>query len=416
MQRKKIVIIGGGFAGLSAAKKLNRHSEFDVTIIDKQNHHLFQPLLYQVATSALSPADIAMPIRAIFREKKHIEILMEEVLSIDKEKQIVKTNESEIGYDYLIAAPGARHSYFNHPEWESHAPGLKTLKEAIFLREKILLSLEEAEKCNNQRDQEKFLTFAIVGAGPTGVELAGAIKEILKRTIAVDFNNIDPDKTKVVLIEALPKVLSFFPDELSQRAEKDLKKIGVEILLNTMVTNVNENGLEIGDNFIETKNVIWAAGNNASPILKSLNTLLDKAGRVIVNDDLTIEGKNNLFVIGDSAAFKDRNGEYLPAVAQVAMQQGRYAADIIIKNIPSEKRKKFSYNDMGIMATIGRAKAVADIKGFKFSGFFAWIVWGIVHVMSLIGFRNKFRVMAEWAWYYITFRHGIRLIIGRVWK
>jgi len=407
---KKVIIIGAGFGGLSAAKKL-AGSDFQLTIIDKTNHHLFQPLLYQVATAALSPGDIANPIRSVFSEQKNVQVLLGEVTSINKEQNIVHFNGSSIEFDYLIIATGSSHSYFGKNEWEKYAPGLKTINDALKIRERILLSLEAAEKETDPAKRQKYLNYVVVGGGPTGVELAGAISEIVNKNLISDFRNINASMTKVYLVEALPKILSSYPDELSRRALDDLKKLEVEVLLNQKVVDINESGVKVGDRFIQTKNVLWAAGNQVSPLIKNLGVETDKSGRAIVNDDLTINNYENIFVIGDAAAVKNEKEEYLPGIAPVAMQQGKYVAKIINKNLRGNSRRRFKYKDRGIMATIGKAKAVALIKGFKFSGVFAWLLWSIVHVLFLISFRNRLKVMAEWIWYYITNRPGIRLIV-----
>lgn len=409
MNTKKVIIVGGGFGGLSAAKEFD-DTEFEVTIIDRTNHHLFQPLLYQVAAAALSPADIAIPIRSIFSDQKNIKIVLDEVINVDTEKGKIELSNSEMQFDYLILAPGARHSYFGNDNWEQFAPGLKTLYDALKIRERILSSLEEAEKETDANKRNEFLTFIVIGGGPTGVELAGAIAEIAKKTMIRDFKNFSADDTKVILIEALPRILIAYSPDLSEKAKVDLEQMGVIVKLNTKVIDVNENGIQLTDHFIHSKNVIWAAGNVASPLLKTLNTRLDNAGRVIVEEDCSISGYPNIFVIGDAALMKNENGETLPGVAPVAMQQGKYVGKIIANNIPKTKRKKFVYTDKGSMATIGKAKAVAMIKGLKLSGFFAWLAWSLVHIFFLIGFRNRFRVFAEWIWYYITNRQGTRLI------
>ena len=395
---------------MTAAKSLLKY-DLEIVIIDKTNHHLFQPLLYQVATAALSPADIAHPIRSSFSGNKNVSVFLGEVTKIERENKKVFFNGSFNNYDYLIVAVGSRHHYFGNPEWEKFAPGLKTLNDALQIREKILLSLETAEKIQDKNERKKYLSFVIVGGGPTGVELAGAIGEIVKRNLVKDYRNIDPKQTKVYLVEAIPKILTPFPDKLSLRAKKDLEELGVDVILNVKVTSVNEKGVQLGDRFIETKNIIWAAGNQVMPVLKSLNTSLDSAGRVIVNQDLTVDNNPDVFVIGDAAAVKDDKGILLPAIAPVAMQQGKYVAKIIGENISKEQRKKFKYKDRGIMATIGKAKAVAVIKGFNLSGLFAWLAWCVIHILFLISFRNRFRVMAEWMWHYITNRPGIRLIV-----
>ena len=407
---KKVVIIGAGFGGLTAAKELAKR-DFQITVIDKTNHHLFQPLLYQVATAALSPADIATPIRSIFSKNKNVEVLLGEVKSIDKENRKVFFNGSEINFDYLIIATGSRHSYFGKDEWEKYAPGLKTLNDALKIRETILLSLETAEKEKDPEIRQKYMNFVIIGGGPTGVELAGAISEIVNQNIIPDFRNIDASMTKVYMIEALPNILSSYPEKLSNRAQEDLKNLQVEVILNEKVTEINENGVRVGTRFIETKNILWAAGNQTLPLIKTLGTETDKLGRTIVNDNLSINTDNNIFVIGDAASVKNKKGENLPAIAPVAIQQGKYVAKIISENLVGKHKKKFVYRDRGTMATIGKAKAVAVIKGFKLSGLIAWLAWSFIHVLFLISFRNKLRVMSEWIWHYITNRPGIRLII-----
>jgi len=407
---KKVVIIGAGFGGLTAAKELAKKS-FNITVIDKTNHHLFQPLLYQVATAALSPADIAIPIRSIFSKNKNVEVLLGDVKSIDKENRKVFFNGSEIDFDYLVIATGSRHSYFGRDEWEKYAPGLKTLNDALKIRETILLSLEAAEKEKDSVKRQKHLNFVIIGGGPTGVELAGAISEIVNQNIIPDFRNIDASMTKVYLIEALSNILSSYPEKLSNRAQEDLKNLQVEVILNEKVTEINENGVRVGTRFIETKNILWAAGNQTLPLIKTLGTETDRLGRVIVNDNLSINKENNIFVIGDAASVKNEKGEYLPAIAPVAIQQGKFAAKIISEDWVGKQKKKFVYRDRGTMATIGKAKAVAVIKGFKLTGLIAWLAWSFIHVLFLISFRNKLRVMSEWIWHYITNRPGIRLII-----
>lgn len=410
--KKKVIIIGAGFGGLNAAKQL-ADSDFDITVIDKTNHHLFQPLLYQVATAALSPADIAVPIRSLFSDYSNIRIILDEVISIDKKKHIVHTKSDSFNFDYLIIAVGSRHSYFGKNNWERLAPGLKTLNDALLIREKIIEALELAEKEENSELRKKNLTFVIVGGGPTGVELAGAIAEIAKETMIKDYKNFKPEDTKVILIEAANRVLLSFDEKLSEKAKEDLGKMGVDVRLNTKVEDISEEGVYTTSGFILTKTVIWAAGNEASSLLKSLEVELDRAGRVIVRNDCSIPEHPEIFVIGDAAHFEDEQGKSLPGVAQVAIQQGKFVAEIIKKNILPENRPSFQYKDKGTMATIGKAKAVADIKGMKLTGVFAWLTWSLVHIFFLIGFRNRLRVMIEWIWYYITKRHGTRLIVGK---
>jgi NADH dehydrogenase len=407
---KKIVIIGAGFGGLTAAKELAK-KDFDVIIIDKTNHHLFQPLLYQVATAALSPADIATPVRSILGEYKNVKVLLGQVNSINRQKKKIFFNESEIEFDYLIVATGSRHSYFGKDEWENYAPGLKTLNDALKIREKILSSLEAAEKETDQEKRQKYLNFVVIGGGPTGVELAGAISEIVNKNVILDFRNIDASMTKVYLIEALPKILSSYPDSLSAHALKDLKKLRIDVILNEKVTEINENGVKVGNRFIESTNIFWAAGNQVSPLIKTLRMETDRAGRAIVNDDLSIKEDEKIFVIGDAALLKTDEGKILPAIAPVAIQQGKFVAKIIARGLTGNSRKKFKYNDRGILATIGKAKAVGVIKGVKLSGLIAWLAWSFIHILYLIGFRNRLMVMIEWIWYYITNRPGIRLIV-----
>ncbi|MCX6168267.1 MAG: NAD(P)/FAD-dependent oxidoreductase [Ignavibacteriales bacterium] len=405
---KKVVIIGGGFGGLTAAKSL-KHADVEITLIDKTNHYLFQPLLYQVATAALSPGDIAAPIRAILNNQKNVHVIMSEVINIDTEQKKVFLHDDQFEYDYLIVAVGSRHSYFGKDEWEKYAPGLKAISDALFIREKILLSFEKAERAHLETEIQKYLTFVIVGGGPTGVELAGAIAEISKKTMLKDFRSIDSSKTKIILVEAQSRILSSYDPYLSEKAKTELESLGVTVMLNTKVSDINEHGVNLGGEFIETPNVIWAAGNVIPRIIKTLKTNLDHAGRVIVENDCSVKDHPEIFVIGDAALIlKDKMP--LQGIAPVAIQQGKFVAKIIFHNIPEEKRKPFKYFDKGSLATIGRAKAVMQIGKFKASGFVAWIAWVFVHILYLIGFRNRYKVLAEWIWYYLTYRQGIRLI------
>ena len=417
--KRKVIIVGAGFGGLTAARSL-KNSDCEILLIDKTNHHLFQPLLYQVATAALSPADIATPIRSVVNKQKNVKVILSEVkkvhldnrkvfVSIEDEQEMLK----EYSYDYLILAVGSKHSYFGKDEWAKYAPGLKTISDALYIREKMLLSFEKAELLNDAKEIEKYLTFVIVGGGPTGVELAGAIAEIAKRTMLKDFRNIDPSKTKILLVEASDRILPAFDSSLSDKAKKSLTKLGVNILLNSKVTEINKDGVKINGKFIETYNVIWAAGNSIPSLIQSLNVEVDKIGRAIVQKDCSLKNHPEVFVIGDAALFMEDN-KPLPAIAPVAIQQGKYVANIIKKNIPPENRKPFKYFDKGIMATIGKAKAVAQIWKLKFSGLLAWIIWCFVHILYLISFRNRYRVMAEWIWLYITNRNGIRLITHKL--
>ncbi|MFA8342343.1 MAG: NAD(P)/FAD-dependent oxidoreductase [Rhodothermaceae bacterium] len=414
MKRKKVVIIGGGFGGLTAAKSLKK-ANVDITLIDKTNHHLFQPLLYQVATAALSPGDISAPIRGILRNQTNVEVVMGEVSRINRDKKTInlKLNNDEIRYDYLVVATGARHSYFGNDEWENYAPGLKTLSDALNLRERILLSFERAERYYDTEPVEKYLTFVVVGAGPTGVEMAGAIAEISKKTMLTDFRKIDPAKTKILLVEGADRVLTPYSPELSEKAKQSLESMGVTILTGKRVTNITDKGVQIDEDFIETPNIIWAAGNKASGLLKELDTGLDNSGRVIVENDCSLQNDENVFVIGDAAHFSRENTPPVPAVAPAAVQQGKYVAKIIAKAIKKEKRKPFVYVDKGNMATIGRNKAILEVGKIGFSGFIAWLAWSFVHILFLIGFRNKYKVMVEWIWYYLSVKHGIRLITNK---
>tara|TARA_R110000868_G_scaffold306734_3_gene568082 strand:- start:7469 stop:8719 length:1251 start_codon:yes stop_codon:yes gene_type:complete len=405
-----VVIVGGGFAGITVAKYL-KSSDFKVTIIDKSNHHLFQPLLYQVATAALSPGDIAVPIRAVFTKQKNVRVLLGRVNKIEKsEKKVILQDGDEVSYDYLVLAPGAKYNYFGNNDWEKHAPGLKTLDNALQIREQILLSLEKAEKINDLEKRKPYLTYVIIGAGPTGVEMAGSIAEIAKRNMMRDYRNFNRNETTIYLVEAAGNVLNGFPPKLSDSALHTLNTMGVQVILNSPVEKITEQGVHLKNHFIETPNVIWAAGVSASSLLKELDEETDRIGRVIVNKDLSIPSDDHIFVLGDAAHVEDKKGKPLPGVAPVALQQGKYLGKMLRSELKGKSRSDFQYLDKGTMATIGRAKAVADIRGFKVTGFLAWIMWGVIHVFFLIGFRNRFRVFAEWGWHYITFKRGVRLI------
>ena len=408
-QKPRVVIVGAGFGGLEAAKKL-ACEDVRVTVIDRTNHHLFQPLLYQVATAALSPADIAAPIRAVLSKSKNMEVILADVHAVDVNAKKVKMVEGEIDYDYLILATGARHSYFGHPEWEKLAPGLKSLEDAVEIRRRILMAFEYAEKISDEAARKAAMTFVVVGGGPTGVEMAGAIAEIARYTLAKDFRHIDPSQARVILVEGEPKVLAAFPEDLRESAMKQLVDLGVEVRTGIHATNLSENGLQVGDEFIPCRVKIWAAGNNASAIGHSLGAPIDKVGRVIVNKDLTIPNHPEVQVIGDLANFSHQTGEPLPGVSPVAMQQGRHAARNILKMIDGEKPQRFWYFDKGSMATIGRNKAVADLKFVHLSGIPAWLAWLFVHIIFLVGFRNRLAVLFQWAWAYFSFNKGARLI------
>jgi len=412
-ERTHVVIVGGGFGGISAAKKLKK-ADVDITIIDKTNHHLFQPLLYQVATAALSPGDIAVPIRAILGQRKGLKVLLGNVTSVNKQQHhLTLDSGKQIDFDYLILAPGAEYNYFGNDNWAEHAPGLKSIGDALQVRERILLSLEKAEQLDDPKLREPYLTFVVIGGGPTGVEMAGAIGEIVKRNMMRDYNTFSRNETRIFLVEAGPKILNGYPDSLSDRARESLEEMGVRVLLNTPVTDIDKKQVSFSEGTIETPNIIWAAGVAASPLLNSLEVEQDRTGRVKITDDLSIPNNDHIFVIGDAAHKRNNNGNPLPAVAPVAIQQGQFVGQLIKNEISGNNRKEFHYVDKGTMATIGRAKAVADIRGFKFSGFFAWALWSIVHIFFLIGFRNRFRVFVEWMWHYFTFKRGVRLITDR---
>jgi len=408
-RKPNVVIVGAGFGGLEAAKLLIKEP-VRVTVIDRTNHHLFQPLLYQIATAALSPADIAAPIRGILGRCKNTEIILGEVKSVNVEARTVNTGDREITYDYLILATGARHSYFGHDEWEKLAPGLKSLEDAIEIRRRLLLAFEYAEKMTDEAEKKAAMTFVIIGGGPTGVEMAGAIAEIARYTLAKDFKHIDPSSARVVLVEGDKRVISAFPEDLSAKALEQLKELGVEVHTGVHATNLTDAGLQVGDEFIPCRVKIWAAGNTASFVGKTTGAPVDRAGRVIVNDDLTIPGHPEVQVIGDLANFSHDGGKPLPGVSPVAMQQGRHAARNILTMMNDEKPQRFRYWNKGSMATIGRNRAVADLHWFHLSGLPAWLAWLFVHIIFLVGFRNRLAVLIQWAWAYVTFNKGARLI------
>ena len=405
----RVVIVGGGFGGLEAAKKLVCEN-VRLTVIDRTNYHLFQPLLYQVATAALSPADIAAPIRAVLHKCKNAEVMLAEVQSVDVNTRVVHAGDLNVQYDYLILATGARHSYFGHPEWERLAPGLKSLEDAVEIRRRILMAFEYAEKISDPGARAAAMTFVIIGGGPTGVEMAGAIAEIARHTLARDFRHIDPSSARVVLIEGEPQVLAAFPEDLRTSAMKQLQDLGVEVRTGVHATDLTEAGLRVGEEFIPCRVKIWAAGNNASFVGKSLGVPVDRVGRVVVQDDLTIPGHPEVQVIGDLANFIGKDGKSLPGVSPVAMQQGRHAARNIMNMIEGRKPQRFWYFDKGSMATIGRNKAVADLRLLHLSGLPAWVAWLFVHTVFLVGFRNRVVVLFQWAWAYFTFNKGARLI------
>lgn len=406
-----VVIIGGGFGGLYAAKHL-KNQPVRVTLLDRKNHHLFQPFLYQVATAGLSPGDIAAPIRAILRKQTNTTVLMAEAAAIDlPAREVVLQDDGRTTYDYLVVAAGATHSYFGHDKWASLAPGLKTIEDALEIRRRILTAFEAAERESDPARREALLTFVIIGGGPTGVELAGALSEIACCTMARDFRRIDPTQARIILVEAGPRILMAFPEDLSTRATQDLQRLGVEVRLNSPVTAIESGAVVVGDERIVTCTPLWGAGVSASPLARTLGTPLDRAGRVLVEPDLTVKGHPEVFVIGDLAAVIDpATNRPLPGVAAVAIQQGRAVADNIARACAGRPYQPFRYRARGNMATIGRSRAVADLGRFHFSGLTAWLLWLVIHIYYLIGFEDRLLVMIQWAWSYLTFQRGARLI------
>jgi NADH:ubiquinone reductase (H+-translocating) len=411
-KKPKVVIVGGGFGGLWAANAL-ANKPVDVTLIDRKNHHVFQPLLYQVATAVLSPGEIATPIRRIIHHAKNIEVILGEVVGFDTIEDRVRLDDgTEVPFDYLIVAAGARHAYFGHDEWEVSAPGLKTIEDAVEIRRRVLLAFELAEREAYLTGTHDPLTFVVVGGGPTGVELAGAIAGIARQALAKDFKAIDTRKAKVVLFEGSDRVLGTFASELSESAKEQLEDLGVEVRLNSFVTDIAPGRVKVGEEWINCDVVLWATGVAASPIGTQLGVGTDRAGRVFVEPDLTVPGHKNIFVIGDMASIKQENGDPVPGVSPAAMQMGTATANNILADVKGAERKIFRYVDKGSMATIGRSKAIADIKGYQFKGFIAWMMWLFLHVFFLIGFRNRIIVMLEWFWAYLTRERSARLITG----
>ena len=405
----RVVIVGAGFGGLRAARGLH-NSPVQVTVIDRQNHHLFQPLLYWVATAGLSPADICSPIRGILRNQKNVEVFMDEVTGVDMQEQRVLMGNRSVPYEYLVLATGVHDNYFGHPEWEHNAPGLKTIVDAISLRRKILLAFEAAEIETEPEKVKALLTFVLVGAGPTGVEMAGAIAELAHKALASDFRHIDTRMTRIILIEAGPRILPAFPESLTQKTHKKLISMGVEIYTGTPVTDVDEHGVVVNGERINTTTIIWGAGVSASSAGKWLGAEVDRAGRVKVSNDLSIPGHPNVFVIGDTASYI-QSGKPLPGVAQVAMQGGNYVASVISHRVKGkELNKPFYYRDKGNLATVGRSFAIVDLGNIRLTGFFAWLMWLAVHIYFLVGFRNRLVAIFQWAWTYLTYARGARLI------
>jgi NADH dehydrogenase len=417
MDEKHIVVVGGGFAGLNAARGLARQKRVRITLIDRRNHHLFQPLLYQVAMAGLSPADIAAPIRSILARHKNVLVLCGEVTSVDPHRQTVATDHGEIQYDYLVLACGAMHSYFGHDDWEPHAPGLKTIEQATEIRRRVLSAFERAEASDDPNQRRQLLTFVVVGGGPTGVELAGAIGEMSRFTLSRDFRNIDAKLARIILVEAGPRILPMFSESLASRATRDLESLGVQVWTDSLVSGVDSCGVDVSGDRINAATVLWAAGVKASSLGNDTGFSCDGAGRVKVGQDLSVPDHPNIFVAGDQCFFSDTGDDHpLPGVAPVAVQQGTFIADAIANDIGGDPRGVFRYKDKGQMATIGRSRAITEIGRYRFTGLFAWLVWLVVHIYFLTGFRNRLFVVISWAWSFFTFRRGARLIVGKRWQ
>jgi len=407
-QKKHVVIVGAGFGGLTAAQRIARFP-VRVTVIDRRNHHTFQPLLYQVATAGLSPGEIAAPIRSILKSHANVEVLLEEVVDFRVDDKKVVTDYQTLDYDYLVVASGATHAYFGHEEWAPLAPGLKMIEDALEIRRRVLLAFELAER---QGDTGVPLQFVVVGGGPTGVELAGTLAEIARHAMTHEFRRIKPEQSRILLIEGGSRVLPAYSDDLSRKAEEQLKRLGVEVRTSKMVTCIEAGSVWTGEERIPAAVVLWAAGVAASPLGRKLGAQVDKAGRVLVAPDLSIPGHREVMVIGDLAALNDEHGKLLPGVAQVAIQEGKFVGDMIARDLQNQARRDFHYHDKGSLATIGRNAAVAQFPGFQLSGYFAWLAWLFIHILFLIGFRNRLVVMINWAWSYMTYERGARLITG----
>jgi NADH dehydrogenase len=407
--RPRVVVVGGGFGGLAAARAF-RWADVDVVLLDRRNHHLFQPLLYQVATAGLSPGDIAAPIRWVLRTQRNLQVLLAEVVAIDTGRRELTLDIGRLSYDYLIVATGATHAYFGHDDWQAYAPGLKSLEDAGRIRRRLLMAFEQAERTSDQAERRRLLTFVVVGAGPTGVELAGAIAELARFALARDFRSIDPRTASVVLVEAGPAILTTFPESLREKAELSLRGLGVRVRKNVAVTAVRDGLVELSDGErLEAGLTLWAAGVAASPLGATLGVPLDRAGRVLVDPDLGVPGTTSAFVIGD-LAHVEQDGRLVPGVAPAALQQGAHAAENVLRRIGNQPTRPFVYRDYGNMATIGRASAIADFGWFRASGLVGWLLWLFVHIMQLTGFRNRVAVLTEWAWAYVTHQRGVRLI------
>ena len=411
--RRRVVIIGGGFGGLQAARAF-RWTDVDVVLVDRRNHHVFQPLLYQVATAGLSPGDIASPIRWILRRQDNVQVLLGEALRVDTAAKVLYLDVGRIAYDALIIATGATHAYFGRDDWQAHAPGLKTLEDAGFIRRRLLLAFEEAERTTDPAERASLLTFVIVGGGPTGVELAGALAELANHSLARDFRSIDPKAARILLVEAGPHILGAFPEDLRAKARESLERLGVKVRTETPVIGIDATGVDLaGGERIDAATVLWAAGVAASPLGRTLGAPVDRVGRVMVEPDLTVPGCPDVYVVGDLAHL-EQDGRPLPGVAQVAMQEGAHASENILRRFGNQPPRAFRYHDLGNLATIGRHSAIADFGGrWRFAGAFAWWLWLFIHVLKLTGFRNRIAVLIQWAWAYLTQQRGIRLITGQ---
>jgi NADH dehydrogenase len=410
--RPHVVILGGGFGGIAAARALRR-ADVRITLVDKRNHHVFQPLLYQVATAALAATDIAAPIRKILADQENATVFMARATAIDPRRKTVRLVDGELAYDHLIVAVGMTNTYFGHDEWEQHAPGLKSLEEALFIRRRILLAYEAAERTNDPEARKRFLTFVVVGGGPTGVELAGALAEIAKKTMAKNFRRFDPGAARVVLVEGGPRVLPTFPEEISFQAWHDLRDLGVEVILNSRAKAIDARGVTLDDERIDAETILWGAGVGGVPLVKTMGVPVDKAGRVIVERDLSVAGFPEVYVIGDVAAATLEDGSLCPGVAQGAIQGGQHAAKMILRRIAGDETEPFRYRDLGTMATIGRQRAVAVIGSIRMQGLIAWLAWIFVHLMALIEFRSRFMILLEWAWAYVTYQRSARIVLDQ---